>query len=138
MKFVFLLKTWKDKHIKGYASGKAAALAQLSVRSSQVMPGLPCWVKVLSCSRALQGEKRHVRQEEVEGALQSTGAIPLSPQIAGESRRRRLTCLLTSPLILYSHMKESRSNLIRTGKVPAKGQGEPISPLTTHLPSAEC
>lgn len=136
MNFVFLLKTWKDKHIKGYALGKAAALAQLSARSSQVMPGLPCWVKVLSCSRALQGEKRHVRQEEVEGALQSTGAIPLSPQIARESRRRRLTCLLTS-LILYSHMKESRSNL-RTGKVPAKGQGEPISPLTTHLPSAEC
>lgn len=44
-----------------------------------------------------------MREEEVEGALQSTGATLLGPQVACESRR--LTCHFAS-LILYSPVKE--------------------------------
>lgn len=78
------------------------------------------------------GERRHLREEEVQGALQSTAAIPLSPQGACENMRRRLTCLFTS-LVLYPHMKEPRSELTGMGQVPVKGQGCSISPLTIHL-----
>lgn len=127
MKFFFLLKIWKNTNNKGYTLGPA--LAHFSVRWGQGPSA--GGRKVFACPQLCRGN-RHVREEEVEGALQSTAAIALSPQAACESRRRRLTCLFSS-LILYSLMKELRSNLIEWERCQQKGKGESISPLTIHL-----
>lgn len=72
-----------------------------------------------------EGQEVSGREEEMEGALQCTDAIPPIPPIACESRRMRCTCL-----ILYSHMKELRSNPIET---PVKGQRESISTINRQL-----
>lgn len=119
MKFFLLLKIWKNTNTKGYTLGPA--LAHFSVRWGQGPSA--GGRKVLACPQLCRGN-RHVREEEVEGALQSTGAIALSPQAACESRRRRLTCLFSS-LILYSHMKELRSNLIEWERCQQKGRKSP-------------
>lgn len=79
MKFIFLLKIWEYINTKGCALGQAAALAHFSVR-----PWPHCWGKVLACSGALQGEQTR-EGRRAEDALQSTGAIALSPQAAWES-----------------------------------------------------